>query len=158
LTVLDNPLLSYSLPLPVNELSHSYILKGRIINPLIPEEVLDLVKTEKSKEKKILIKGKVNGEPMHTRYGGTSLPRDEVRFSIALTDDVVAKFKKPEPSMIPAGSNLVVSCTDPIYIRNGDYVELLGRIFKIILNNGVVCHLVETEYLFNASLPFSFDY
>ncbi|MFX0211025.1 MAG: hypothetical protein ACFFDT_33915 [Candidatus Hodarchaeota archaeon] len=117
-----------------------------------------MVKTEKSKEKKILIKGKVNGEPMHTRYGGTSLPSDEVRFSIALTDDVVTKFKKPEPSMIPAGSNLVVTCTDPIYVRNGDHVELLGRIFKIILSNGVVCHHVKTEYLFNVSLPFSFDY
>ena len=116
-----------------------------------------MVQTENSKEKKILVKGKVNGEPMQTRHGGNT-SWDEVKFSINLTADVVANFKKSEPSIIQAGSTLVIHCGSPCYVRNGDQVELVGRISKIILSNGVVCHYIVTGNLYNESLRFSFDY
>ncbi|MFX0051372.1 MAG: hypothetical protein ACFFAJ_09690 [Candidatus Hodarchaeota archaeon] len=117
-----------------------------------------MVQREDSKEKKLLIKGKVNGEPMHTRFGGSGTRHSEVKFSIALSADVVANFKKSDPSIIPAGATLVVDCRSPCYIRNGDQVELIGRIWKITLKNGVVCHSITADNLFNASLQFSFEY
>jgi hypothetical protein len=121
---------------------------------------MGMVQMEQSKEKEILVKGKVNGEPMQTRYGGDT-SWNEVKFSISLTADVIANFKKSEPSIIEAGSTLVVLVggqSSPYYIRNGDQVELLGRIVKIILSNGVVCHYIATGNLYNVSLQFSFDY
>ena len=85
----------------------------------------------------------------------------EVKFSIALTTDVVANFKKSKPSAIQAGSTLVVhvgGLHSSCYIRNGDQVELRGRIIKNTLSNGVVCHYIATDHLYNVSLRFSFDY
>ena len=43
----------------------------------------------------ILIKGIVNGEPMHTEYvGDTSW--DEIKFSINLTTEITTTFKKSD--------------------------------------------------------------
>ncbi|MFX0208935.1 MAG: hypothetical protein ACFFDT_23325 [Candidatus Hodarchaeota archaeon] len=87
-----------------------------------------MVQSEKSKEKEILVRGKVNGEPMHSSSASGSFAWTEIKFSIALTTDVVANFKKPKSSTIQTGSTLVVhagSRQSDYYIRNGDQVELL---------------------------------
>lgn len=99
----------------------------------------------------------MNGEPMHTEYGGDT-SWDEIKFSINLTTEIIATFKKSEPSIIQPGTSIVVKCRRSCYIRTGDRIELLGRFYKLTLSNGIVSYLIETNKLYNETLQFSFDY
>ena len=116
-----------------------------------------MVKRDSSREKKILLKGIVNGEPIHTEYGGDASWSD-VKFSINLTTEINATFKKSEPSIIQPGTSIVVNCRHSCYIRTGDQIELLGRLHKLALSNGIVSYLIETSKLYNETLQFSYDY
>lgn len=120
----------------------------------------DLVKTEKSKEKELIIRGKVNGEPIKTFFGG-EIGWHEIKFSMLLETDVVADFKKSGMSTIKAGSTLVAVVSghrSPCYVRNEDEVELKGRLMKVFLSSGIECYYIDSERLFNETLQFSFDY
>lgn len=114
-------------------------------------------KRNSSREKQILIKGIVNGEPMHTEYGGdTSF--NEVNFSINLTTEINATFKNSEPSILQSGTSIVVRCLQACYIRIGDQIELLGRLHKLALSNSIESYYIITRKLYNETLQFSFDY
>jgi hypothetical protein len=116
-----------------------------------------LAKSDYSKEKNILIKGIVNGEPMQTRYGGDT-SWDDIKFSIKLITDITATFKKFEPSILQSGTSIVVNCRESCYIRIGDQIELFGRIGKLLLSNGIVSHFITTSKLYNETLQLSFNY
>ncbi len=118
-------------------------------------------KTEESKEKEIIIKGEVIGEPLHTMYGSTfthMTAYHEVKFLVKSSTDIVANFKKSESLMLPAGTSIVVVCSEPCYLRMGDQIELLGRMVKVTLKNGKQCHFISTSHLYNETLQFSFNY
>jgi len=117
--------------------------------------------TEESKEKEIIIKGGVIGEPLHTRYGSTFSDFSvyyELKFLVKSSTDIVANFKRSESLMLPAGTSSVVVCSEPCYLRMGDQIEFLARIAKVTLKNGKQCHFISTSHLYNETLQFSFNY
>lgn len=96
------------------------------------------------------IKGKINGDPELYSYVRSC----EIVFSLELETPLPdLKLKQGDTVIVHYSSNIIT------YIREGDQVELLGKVReKHLKNKDKIVIWIEAHQLYNKSLEFSFDY
>ncbi|MFX1298474.1 MAG: hypothetical protein ACFFD2_26910 [Promethearchaeota archaeon] len=98
----------------------------------------------------IKINGVINGEPELYSYVRSC----EIIFSLKLTSEVPELDKKSGDLIVVHYSSRYIT-----YVRNGDQVELLGKLMtRHLKHKDAIVSWIEAHQLYNETLQFSFDY
>ena len=121
-----------------------------------------MVKTEKSREKKLVIQGIVVDTPFTFGYGVSDwlTPDYDAKFLLELKANVSVTFKKSESVTLGVGETILVKHTGEFYVRKGESVELAGaRVFRLKHDANVPDSIfVNSRNLYNETMQFSFKY
>lgn len=100
--------------------------------------------------KEQILRGKVNGKVLFsigTRYFFAIFPME-------LTSGII----DPIPLMEGTTTIVYYRSTKPCYVKEGDQVEIIGKIIQKMLKQKPESFFVETSKMYNETLQFSFDY
>jgi len=86
---------------------------------------------EISKEKGIIIRGLVKGQPIYAVVSPGDYVRHRLVFPIVLTEDLEFGFKKAKGEILKTNSTIVVKCSKLCYISVGDAIKISGKLVRV---------------------------
>jgi len=105
---------------------------------------------EASKEKGLIIKGIVKGEPIYAVVSPGDYVRHRLMFPIELTEDITVNFKKAKGVILKSKSLIIVKCSKAAYVSIGDKIQLSGKIIRVKSEKwGITYMYINANELFN---------